>query len=103
MAKDTIRELRLDDDFSRTIVDFKSKMSNSDCPESVFDEYEAYCKKYEVIHSFTGFDEDYKTYNYSLCEEKEHEYEVLANKEQQNLLDLIESFVKQSISPIDKK
>lgn len=101
-AKEIIREKRLNEDFSREILTFQSKMAMHDCPKNVFEEYEAYCKQYEVSHSFTGFKEDYKTYNYSECERKQNEYMSLANNEQKKLLDLIEEFIKLSISPVNR-
>lgn len=101
-AKEIIREKGLNEDFLREILTFQSKMAMHDCPENVFEEYEAYCKQYEVSHSFTGFKEDYKTYNYSECERKQNEYMSLANNEQKKLLDLIEEFIKLSISPVNR-
>ena len=101
-AKEIIREKNLNEDFLREIITFQSKMAMHDCPQNIFDEYEEYCKKYEVVHSFTGLDEDRKTYNYSECDRKQSEYMSLANNEQKKLLSLIEEFIKVSILPVDK-
>ena len=99
-AKDIVREQRLED-FRSKILEYKSKMSNPECPESVFDEYRTYCDKFEVEHSFSGNEEDSKVYNYYKCEEQESKYKELADKTQTELLELIEKFIKESISPID--
>ena len=99
-AKDIVREQNLDD-FNSKIIEFKSKMSNPECPDSVFDEYRTYCDKFEVEHSFSGNEEDAKVYNYYKCEEQESRYKELADKEQTKLLELIAEFIKESISPID--
>lgn len=99
-AKDIVREQNLDD-FNSKIIEFKSKMSNPECPDSVFDEYRTYCDKFEVEHSFSGNEEDAKVYNYYKCEEQESKYKELADKEQTKLLELIAEFIKESISPID--
>ena len=101
-ATEIIREKRLNEDFAREILTFQAKMAMQDCPENVFEEYEAYCKKYEVCHSFTGLKEDYKAYNYSECDRKQREYMSLANNEKKKLLSLIEEFIKTSISPVEK-
>ena len=99
-ANEIVREQGLED-FKTKIIEFKSKMSYPDCPDSVFDEYKAYCDTFEVVHSFSGLDDDLKTYNYYKCEELEDKYRCLADEEQAKLLDLIENFIKKSISPID--
>lgn len=99
-AKDIVREQNLDD-FNSKIKEFKSKMSNPECPDSVFDEYRTYCDKFEVEHSFSGKDEDLKVYNYYKCEEQEDKYKELADEKQKELLELIAKFIKESISPID--
>lgn len=99
-AKDIVREQNLDD-FNSKIIEFKSKMSNPECPDSVFDEYRTYCDKFEVEHSFSGNEEDAKVYNYYKCEEQEDKYKELADEKQKELLELIAKFIKESISPID--
>ncbi len=99
-AKEIVREQGLED-FKTKIIEFKSKMSYPDCPDSVFDEYKAYCDKFEVVRSFSGLDDDLKTYNYYKYEELEDKYRCLADEEQAKLLELIEKFIKKSISPID--
>lgn len=99
-AEEIVREQRLED-FSSKILEFKSKMSNPECPDNVFDEYRTYCDKFEVVHSFSGKDEDLKVYNYYKCEEQEDKYKELADEKQKELLELIAKFIKESISPID--
>lgn len=99
-AKEIVREEKLED-FRSNILEFKSKMSNPECPDSVFDEYRTYCDKFEVEHSFSGKDEDLKVYNYYKCEEQEDKYKELADEKQKELLELIAKFIKESISPID--
>ena len=99
-AKEIVREQGLED-FKTKILEFKSKMSYPDCPDSVFDEYKAYCDTFEVVRSFSGLDDDLKTYNYYKCEELEDKYRCFADEEQAKLLELIEKFIKKSISPID--
>ena len=102
LAEKTICELGFDDNFSDTIDNFKRDMSQPDCPQNVFDDYEQYCKKYEVVFSVSGQKEDEKIYNYSSCEKNEQKYKELSDDTKKQLLDMIESFIKKSISPIKK-
>lgn len=92
---------------------YTSPMAEMEDAERIIDElgypadkvksFETLCDKYQISHSESGEAKDIKVYNYKELSERIASTKRLFDEQKKVLIDLMQCFVKDSISPIDKK
>lgn len=85
-----------------TIEKYERDMSKPNCPQQVYDEYEAFCNEH-IVWQKTGENEELTAYNHFEISKRIAEARNDAKKERLLLLQLIEKFISDSIQPVETK
>ena len=85
------------------LIDAEKTLEKLNYPDDKVKDFEALCSKYQITHSESGETKDIKVYNYKELSERIAFTECQFKHQQKALLDIMQCFVKDSISPVDKK
>lgn len=85
------------------MIDAERILEELNYQEDKVKDFEELCEKYQITYSESGDEKDIKLYNYKDLSNRisstEHRFET----QKKTLLDFMQRFVEDSISPIDKK
>ena len=101
-----LEEMDGDGDYTSPLAELQDAMNTLEklnYPTKEAKNFEALCYKYQITHSESGEDEDIKVYNYKDLSERIASTETVYKKQRKELLDLMQKFIKNSISPINEK
>ena len=85
------------------LTDAEETLEKLKYPVDKVKEFELLCNKYQITHSESGMTEDIKVYNYKDLSERIASTERQFKDKQKAIIDMMQRFVKDSISPVDKK
>lgn len=81
---------------------FMAAMSRPDCPQQVFDDYQKYCDKH-IVYLLDRENRERISYNHSEIKTRIKDAIEGAKKEQALTLQLVETFISDSIQPVDMR
>lgn len=85
------------------LLEVEQTLEKLNYPDDKVKDFENLCDKYQIVYSESGDEKDLKKYNYKELSEKKALSNIRFEKQKKLLLDSMQSFVKNSISPLDKK
>ena len=86
------------------LMDAEQTLNLLECPDDkILANFEALCDKYQITYSETKEPEDTKVYNYKDLSIKIVSTEREYKNQKKKLLDLMQGFIKKSISPVTEK
>lgn len=85
------------------LTDAEEMLEKLNYPTDKVKDFEALCNKYQITHSESGEAKDIKVYDYKELSDRIALTERQFKDQQNALLELMQNFVKDSISPVDKK
>lgn len=85
------------------LADAEETLEKLNYPADKVKEFDFLCNKYQIIHSESDMIEDSKVYNYKDLSKRIVFTERQFRDKQEALLDMMQEFVKDSISPVDNK
>lgn len=83
------------------LEDYERQLEEYDYPNDKVKEFEELCDDYQIVHSVSGKPEDTKVYNYREISNRIAENGAKFDEQKQKLLDSMQKFIQNSISPID--
>ncbi len=84
------------------IMHFEQQLEQFDYPLQRMIEFRELCKKYEITYSETGNPNDSKVYNYEELSNKLGRLTTKANEKKTLVLNLMQNFIKELLSPNEK-
>ena len=83
------------------LEDYERQLEEYDYPNNKVKEFEELCDDYQIVHSVSGKPKDAKVYNYREISNRIAENGAKFDEQKQKLLDSMQKFIQNSISPID--
>ena len=82
------------------LEDYERQLEEYNYPNDKVKEFENLCDDYQIVHSVSGKPEDVKIYNYREISNRIAENGAKFDEQKQILLDLMQKFIEDSISPV---